>query len=75
MVTVAKRYETTAFGSRLRAIRTAAGMTLAELADKAGLEANALARLERGEREPMWPTVLKLAEALGVTPDAFLAIE
>jgi transcriptional regulator with XRE-family HTH domain len=32
----------------------------------------AIAKYERGAVEPGWPTVLKLAEALQVTPDAFL---
>lgn len=71
MVAVAKKREGTAFGARLRALRKAAELSQAELADKAGIQANAIARLERGEREPTWPTVLKLAESLGVTPDAF----
>ena len=31
-----------------------------------------IARFEREEREPTWPTVLKLAEALGVSPNDFL---
>jgi transcriptional regulator with XRE-family HTH domain len=32
----------------------------------------AIAKYERGAVEPGWPTVLKLADALGVTPDTFL---
>ena len=32
----------------------------------------AVAKIERGVVEPTWPTVLQLAEALGVTPDSFL---
>ena len=31
----------------------------------------AVARLEREDREPTWPTVLKLASALGVSTAAF----
>ena len=42
-----------------------------QLATLATLQANALARIERGEREPMWSTVLKLAAALGVEPNDF----
>jgi transcriptional regulator with XRE-family HTH domain len=71
MLTVAKGKPKSGFGTRLRALREAAVLTQAQLAEKAEMLPNALARLERGEREPGWPTVLKLAEALGVTPDAF----
>ena len=72
MVAVAKeKREGTAFGARLRALREAAGLTQAKLAEKADMQPSVLARLERGEREPTWPTVLKLAESLSVTPDAF----
>jgi transcriptional regulator with XRE-family HTH domain len=31
-----------------------------------------IADLEQGRRKPSWETVLALAKALGVTPDAFL---
>jgi transcriptional regulator with XRE-family HTH domain len=60
------------FGARLRELRTEAGWTQAVLAERAGLEANSIARLERGEREPSWRTVVALVEALGVSVESFL---
>lgn len=73
MVVVAKdKRKGTAFGARMRALREAAELTQAELALKADMLPSVLARLERSEREPTWPTVLKLAEALGVAPNDFL---
>lgn len=73
MLTVAKGKPKSAFGARLRSLREGAELTQAQLAERAEMQPTALARLERGEREPTWPTVLKLAEALGATPDDFLA--
>ena len=61
----------TGFGERLRALRAAAGLTQAELARVAGCAANTVARVERGEQEPVWPLVLGLAKALGVCVSAF----
>jgi transcriptional regulator with XRE-family HTH domain len=74
---VAKEKDTTGFGKRLRALREKKGLSqagLGNLCDPA-MSYQDLARLERGERTPTWPTVLKLAKALGVTPDSFLAEE
>jgi transcriptional regulator with XRE-family HTH domain len=59
------------FGGRLRELREQAGLTQSGLGERAGLSGNALARLERGERQPLWETVLALAEALGVGVEAF----
>jgi putative transcriptional regulator len=59
------------FGGRLRELRTQAGLSQPQLAGKVGMNKDALARLERGERLPSWPTVLALAEALGVSCEAF----
>lgn len=62
-----------AFGRRLRALREGKGLTQAALGEAAGgMQDTAIARLEAGKRTPSWDTVLALAEALGVTPDAFL---
>ena len=53
------------FGARLRALRDAAGMSQEELAEQAGLTANAVGSLERGERRRPYPhTVRALADAL-----------
>ena len=74
MTTVAKRKrETTAFGRRLRELREAAGLTQTQLAERAGMVYQALAKYERGENEPTWPVALRLAEALGVSMDEFKA--
>lgn len=47
-------------------------MTQAQLAEAAGLHLHGVVKLERGEREPAWATVVKLAEALDVSVEAFV---
>lgn len=59
------------FGAGLRRLRDEKGWTQKELADAAELHPNTVARLERGEHEPTWPLVLKLAGVFGVDCTAF----
>ena len=55
------------FGTRLRLLREAAGLTQEELAGRAGLTPNAISDLERGKRRRPYPhTVRSLADALGL---------
>lgn len=55
------------FGERLRRCREAAGYSQEELAARAGLTANAIGALERGERKRPYPgTLRRLTEALGL---------
>lgn len=61
------------FAGRLKELREAAGMTQGELANKAGLTLDGLGQLERGRRQPSWETVCRLADALGVSTEAFRA--
>jgi transcriptional regulator with XRE-family HTH domain len=63
--------ESTEFGLNLQRLRIAHGITQKELADRAGLNVNALAKLERGVNEPGWAIVLRLCEALGVPCSEF----
>jgi len=55
-------------GDRLKALRIEQALTQEELADRAGVSTNTVARLERNETEPHMPTARKLAAALGVEP-------
>lgn len=58
------------FGQRLRRLRTAAGLSQEELAERAGLASSAIGALERGERRQPYPhTVLALSTALGLTAE------
>ncbi len=63
--------EPSGFGESLKRLRTEKGFTQKQVAEAAGLYPNSLAKLERGEHEPSWPLVLKLAKALGVDCTAF----
>lgn len=54
------------FGRRLRALRTARGMSQHKLAEIAGLDKNMPSELERGYINPTLETLLKLAGALEV---------
>lgn len=59
------------FSGRLRELRLAAGLSQAKLATSIGTTVRTISRLETGAQEPTWPTVLALADALGVTCEAF----
>ncbi len=58
------------FGSRLRRLREAAGLTQEELGARAGLTAKAISLLERGRRKRPYPhTVTSLADALELSEE------
>lgn len=58
--------------SLIKAWREYLNLTQAELASKAGMKQSALARLETNTTNPRKSTLLKLAEALGVTVDQLI---
>ncbi len=55
-------------GNNVRELRTLNALTQEELADRAGITATALSRIERNEAEPRPSTLRKLATVLGVEP-------
>ena len=55
-----------ALGRRLRALRQAKEMTLAELAERSGLAVSTISRAERGLLALTYDKLLKVAEGLGV---------
>ena len=55
----------TILGRSLRALRIRAGLTQAQVAAKAGVDGPYLSRVESGERDLRWSTVLKLLNAIG----------
>lgn len=72
MVAVAKKKDIDPeFGRRLRFHRERLGLTLTEVGERSGMAYSAVARLERGEREPTWATFKRIADALGLTLDDF----
>jgi transcriptional regulator with XRE-family HTH domain len=62
------------FGTRLREVRQAQGLTQEHLAEKASLSLNFLNLIERGERGPSFDSLERLARALK-TPVAELFIQ
>jgi transcriptional regulator with XRE-family HTH domain len=60
------------FGSRLRELREAAGMSQAQLAEKVNVKQHAVSQWEHGHREPTLAVVVQLAETFGVTVMEFL---
>jgi len=67
-----KRWAPSGFGGRLQQLREQAGLTQAELAERAECFSLTISKLERGIQEPAWPLVVALAKALGVSCDAFV---
>jgi transcriptional regulator with XRE-family HTH domain len=59
-------------GRRLRALRTERGLTILELAAKAGISSGGISQIERGASNPSVSTLQKLRGALGVTLWSFL---
>jgi transcriptional regulator with XRE-family HTH domain len=65
-------------GMAILSARLEAGLTQAQLAERAGMKQSAIARLERGDRTPSIETIARLAVALSVefliTSDGRLAV-
>src|SRR5690349_21666489 len=60
------------FGQRLRHLRRARNLTLAELGERVGRAPSALSLLENGRREPKLSLIESLAKALSVATDELL---
>jgi XRE family transcriptional regulator, fatty acid utilization regulator len=60
------------FGQRLRHMRRARGLTLAELGERVGRAPSALSLIENGRREPKLSLIETLASALGVRTEELL---
>ena len=58
------------FHEVLTALRTAAGLSIPDLARKSGLSDDVIRQYESGKRTPGWDSVQKIAAALGVPTDA-----
>ena len=54
-------------GSRIRQIRSRAGITQAQLAERVDISPEFMSRLERGQKAPRLNTAGKIADALGIT--------
>ncbi len=63
------------FGSRIRSIREAAKLSRESVAERAGINANYLGEIERGEKWPSIEVIERLAGALSISPSAFLECE
>src|SRR6204780_543501 len=60
------------FGQRLRHVRRARGLTLADLGQKVGRAPSVLSLLENGRREPKLSLIEALANALAVPADELM---
>jgi len=60
------------FAANVRSVRLARGLSQEALGDIAGLHMTEISRLERAVREPRLSTIVKLAQALGVSPASLL---
>ena len=56
-------------GQRVKALRTMAGLTQQELADRAGLQRTHIGRIEDGAFGSQVETIQQVAEAIGMTID------
>lgn len=62
-----------AIGKGIRANRQRLKLTIEQLAEAAGIDANYLAHVETGSKTPSVPMVAKVLDALGVGPAALFA--
>jgi transcriptional regulator with XRE-family HTH domain len=59
------------FGHRVRAVRKAQKLKIAEVAERVGKEVKHLGRIERGEKKPSFELIIALGEAMKVSPATF----
>lgn len=61
-----------AFGRAVRQLREHRGLTQERLARECGLDRTYVGGIERGERNPSFTNIVRLAAALGVRPSELL---
>lgn len=66
------RGEAAAFGPRLRRLRQAAGLTLKEMAERAGLAVSTISKIENDRMSPTYDVLLRLAGGLAIDLSALL---
>lgn len=71
--TLSEGLEAYRIGPKIRALRAAKGLALAQLGDHTGLSAGMLSKIERGQVVPTLPTLLRVALVFGVGLDHFFA--
>ncbi len=71
--TLSEGLEAYRIGQKIRALRTAKGLGLAQLGAHTGLSAGMLSKLERGQVFPTLPTLLRIALVFGVGLEHFFA--
>jgi transcriptional regulator with XRE-family HTH domain len=59
-------------GKNLRAARKKLGLTQEEVAERSGVQAGEVSRIERGKRDPKVSTLEKLAAAVELPPGRLL---
>lgn len=59
-------------GSNLRAARKKLNLTQEQVAERSGVHATEVSRIEAGKRDPKISTLLRLADALEVPPGRLL---
>jgi transcriptional regulator with XRE-family HTH domain len=59
-------------GKNLRAARKKLGLTQEEVAERSGVQAGEVSRIERGQRDPKVSTLERLAAAVEVPPGRLL---
>jgi transcriptional regulator with XRE-family HTH domain len=60
------------FGKNLLAARKKLGLTQEEVAERSGVQAGEISRIERGKRDPQISTLEKLAAAVELPPGRLL---
>jgi transcriptional regulator with XRE-family HTH domain len=62
----------TNFGTKLREARESLGLTQEEVAQRSGVHATEVSRMEAGKRDPKISTLRRLAKAVEVEPGQLL---
>jgi len=65
------KYDVKDIGLRIKKLRQAGKMTISFLAHKSCVDHGILTRAERGEREPMLSSLLRIIHGLGMQPKEF----
>jgi transcriptional regulator with XRE-family HTH domain len=63
------------FGTRLRSLREALGLSQSQLATRCGLSLDSLQNWEQGRTEPRLSALIQLAKCLGVSLDLLAGIQ